>query len=103
MVAALILKSFSLTLPIRLTRITCHVLLDDRGLPAGTSEPQPENCEADWGRSFDDLLMPSTATGGRTWTPVAARALFVAGLDDNCPFAQVFSPGPFSRSPASNP
>jgi aldose 1-epimerase len=66
-----------------------HVLLDDRGLPTGTSEPQPEECEPIGERSFDDLY---ALDGDRRLALDGGRRAVEVELDEGYAFAQVYSP-----------
>ncbi|MCU1449456.1 MAG: Aldose 1-epimerase [Acidimicrobiales bacterium] len=66
-----------------------HVLLDDRGLPTGASEPQPETCEPIGERSFDDLH--ALDADRRLVLEGDGRTVSVE-FDEGYPFAQVYSP-----------
>jgi galactose mutarotase-like enzyme len=66
-----------------------HIVLDDRGLPTGTSEGQPEQCEPIGGRSFDDLY---ALDSDRRLALEGGRRTLDVEFDEGYPFAQVYSP-----------
>jgi aldose 1-epimerase len=66
-----------------------HVLLDERGLPTGSSEPQPEEREPIGDRSFDDLY---ALDGDRRLAVEGVGRTVEVELVEGYPFAQVYSP-----------
>jgi galactose mutarotase-like enzyme len=66
-----------------------HLLLDDRGLPTGNSEPQPEETRPLGDRGYDD----GYALGDdRRLALESDRRVVTVELGDGYPFAQVYSP-----------
>ena len=67
-----------------------HHLLDERGLPTGRTEPQPEESRALGERDLDDLF----ALGDdRRFALEGAERTVSVTLDEGYPFGQAYSPG----------